>query len=172
VGWDFFGWRRTTNGVSSSSRWSISSCLRVGGDHRRSSCSLENLEVYWNALSWLHLPRNLHMDLYSWLKSVLVSNPSKFERASELVRKVFTSSRCYLHRYLLNAESTSMAWFWRVFILLFAQWRSSTWVFGLQVTITGWSSKVRLGFDTSMLNVSWLVRILVRVRVLREYHQC
>jgi hypothetical protein len=53
-----------------------------------------------------------------------------------------------------------MAWFWRVFILIFSQWRSSMWVFGLQVMITGWSSKVRLGFDTSMLNVSWLVRRL------------
>jgi hypothetical protein len=48
-------------------------------------------------LSSLHLPRNLQVDLYPWHKSVLVSNPSKFERASELVRKVFTSSRCYLH---------------------------------------------------------------------------
>jgi hypothetical protein len=38
-------------------------------------------------------------------------NPLKFERASELVRKVFTSSCCYLHWYLLNAESTLMAWF-------------------------------------------------------------
>jgi hypothetical protein len=28
-------------------------------------------------LSRLHLPRNLHVDLYSWHKSVLVSNPSK-----------------------------------------------------------------------------------------------
>jgi hypothetical protein len=108
-----------------------------------SSCSLEDLEVYWDTWSWLHLPRNLQVDLYSWHKSVLVSNPSKFEWASELVRKVFTSSRCYLHWYLLNAESTLMDWFWRVFILLFAQWRSSTWFFGLQVATTGWSSKVR-----------------------------
>jgi hypothetical protein len=46
-------------------------------------------------LSRLHLPRNLHVDFYLWHKSVLVSNPSKLERASELVRKVFTSSRCY-----------------------------------------------------------------------------
>jgi hypothetical protein len=42
-----------------------------------SSCSLENLEVYWDTLSRLHLPRNLHVDLYSWHKLVLVSNPSK-----------------------------------------------------------------------------------------------
>jgi hypothetical protein len=123
-------------------------------------------------LSWLHLPRNLHVDFHSWHKSVFVSNPSNFERASELVRKVFTSSRFYLHWYLLNAESTLMAWFWRVFVLLFALWRSSTWVFRLQVKITGWSSKVRLGFDTYMLHVSWLVRKLASVGVLREYHQC
>jgi hypothetical protein len=123
-------------------------------------------------LSWLDLSRNLHVDFYSCHKSALVSNPSKFERASELVRKVFTSSRFYLHWYLLNAESTLMAWFWRVFILIFAQWRSSTWVFGLQVAIMSCTSKVRLGFYTSMLNVSWLVRRLASVGVLREYHQC
>jgi hypothetical protein len=62
-----------------------------------SSCSLEDLEVYRDTLSQLHLPRNLHMDFYPWPKSILVSNPSKFERASELVRKVFTPSCCYLH---------------------------------------------------------------------------
>jgi hypothetical protein len=62
-------------------------------------------------LSWLHLPRNPQVDLYPWHKSVLVSNPSKFEWVSELVRKVFTSSRCYLHWCLLKAESTLMAWF-------------------------------------------------------------
>jgi hypothetical protein len=73
------------------------------------SCSLEDLEAYWDTLSRLHLPRNLHVDFYPWHKSVLVSNPSRFERASELVRKVFTSSRCYLLWYLLNAESTLMA---------------------------------------------------------------
>jgi hypothetical protein len=56
-----------------------------------------------------------------------------------------------------------MAWFWRVFILLFVQWRSRTWVFGLQVMITGWSSKVRLSFDTCMLHVSCLVRGLTSV---------
>jgi hypothetical protein len=50
--------------------------------------------------------RYLHADFYPWHKSVLVSNPPRFERASELVRKVFTSSRCYPHGYLLNAEST------------------------------------------------------------------
>jgi hypothetical protein len=115
-------------------------------------------------------------EIFMWISTRVLSqlwlHPAKFERASELVRKVFTSSRCYLHWYLLYAESTLMAWFWRVFILLFAPWRSSMWVFGLQVMITGWSSKVRLGFDTSMLNVSWLVRRLARVRVLREYHQC
>jgi hypothetical protein len=70
-------------------------------------------------LSWLHLPRNLHVD-YQWHKSVLVSSPSKFERMSELVREVPTSSCCYLPWYLLNAESTLMAWFWRIFTLLFA----------------------------------------------------
>jgi hypothetical protein len=57
-------------------------------------------------LSRLHLPRSLHVDFYPWHKSVLVSNPSKFERASQLVRKVFTFSRCYPHGYLLNVEST------------------------------------------------------------------
>jgi hypothetical protein len=41
-----------------------------------------------------------------------------------------------------------------------------------QVAITGCTLKVRLGFDTYMLNVSWLVRRLSSVRVLREYHQC
>jgi hypothetical protein len=128
-----------------------------------SSGSLEDFEVYWDTLSWLHLPRNLHGNFYPWHKSVLVSNPSNFEHASELVRKVFTSSPCYLYWYLLNAESRLMAWFWRVFILLFAQWRSSTWVFGLQVTMTGWSLKDRLGFDTCMLHVSWLVRRLASV---------
>jgi hypothetical protein len=109
-------------------------------------------------LSRLHLPRNLHVDFYSCHKSALVSNPSKFERASEVVRKVVPPSRCHLHQYLLKAESTFMAWFWRIFIPLFAPWRSSTWVFGLQVAITGWSSKVRPGFDTCMLHVIWLVR--------------
>jgi hypothetical protein len=48
-------------------------------------------------LSRLHLPKNLHVEFYSCHKSALVSNPSKFERARELVRKVFTSSRFYLH---------------------------------------------------------------------------
>jgi hypothetical protein len=81
-------------------------------------------------LSWLHLPRNLYVDSYPWHKSVLVSNPSKFERASELVIKVFTSSRSYLHWYLLKVESVLMARFWRVFTLLFAWWRSNAWVFG------------------------------------------
>jgi hypothetical protein len=122
-------------------------------------------------LSWLHLPRNLHVGSYPWHKSILVSNQSKFEQASELVRNVFTSSHCHLHWYLRNVESALMAQFWRVCTLLFASWRSSTWVFGLQVTITGWSSKVRLGFDTSMLNVSWLVRRLASVGVLGEYYQ-
>jgi hypothetical protein len=135
-------------------------------------CSLENLEVYWDTLSRLHLPRNLHVDFYSWNKSVLVSNPSKFERASELVRKVFTSSRCYLHWCPLRVESTLTAWFWRAFILLFAPWRSSAWVFGLQVAITSWITKVRRVFDTTMLNVSRLVRSLASVGVLREHRQC
>jgi hypothetical protein len=83
-------------------------------------------------LSWLHLPRNIYVDFYPWHKSVLVSNPSNFEWASELVRKVFTSSCCYLPWYLLNAESTLMAWFWRVFTLLSAWWISNTWVFGFK----------------------------------------
>jgi hypothetical protein len=43
-----------------------------------SSCSLDDLEVYWDTLSRLHLPRNLHVDFYPWHKSVLVSKPSKF----------------------------------------------------------------------------------------------
>jgi hypothetical protein len=42
------------------------------------SRSLEDLEVYWDTLSRLHFPRNLHVDFYRWHKSVLVSNPSKF----------------------------------------------------------------------------------------------
>jgi hypothetical protein len=33
------------------------------------------------------------VDLFPWHKSVLVFNLSKFEQASELVRKIFTSSR-------------------------------------------------------------------------------
>jgi hypothetical protein len=49
-----------------------------------------------------------------------------FECPSELVRKAFTSSRFYPHWYLPDEESTLMAWFLRVFILLFAQRRSST----------------------------------------------
>jgi hypothetical protein len=61
------------------------------------SCSLEDLEAYWDTLSQLHLPRNLQVDLYSWHKLALASNSSELERAGELVRKVFTSSRCYLH---------------------------------------------------------------------------
>jgi hypothetical protein len=36
-------------------------------------------------LSRLHLLRNLHADFYPWHKSVLVSKPSKFERAGERV---------------------------------------------------------------------------------------
>jgi hypothetical protein len=62
-----------------------------------SFCSLDDLEVCWDTLSRLHLPRNLQVDLYSWHKLVLASNSSELERAGELVRKVFTSSRCYLH---------------------------------------------------------------------------
>jgi hypothetical protein len=72
-------------------------------------------------LSWRPLLINLHVDFYPWHKSVLVSKPPNFEQASELVRKVFSSSHSYLHWYLLNAESTLMAWFWRVFTLLFVQ---------------------------------------------------
>jgi hypothetical protein len=97
-----------------------------------SSWSLDVLEVYWDIWSWLHPSRNLHVDFYSRHKLALVSNPPKFEWAIELVIKVFTSSRCYLHWYLLNVESTLMAWFWRVFILLFAWWRSNAWVFGFK----------------------------------------
>jgi hypothetical protein len=134
--------------------------------------SHEDLDIYWDTLSWLHLPRNLHVDFDPWHNSILVSNPSKFEWASKLVRKVFTSSHCCLPWYHLNAESTLMAWFWRIFTHLFSQWRSSTWVFGLQVKIIGWSSRVRLGFDTSMLIVSWFVRRFASVGVLREYHPC
>jgi hypothetical protein len=36
----------------------------------------------------------------------------------------------------------------------------------------GLTVEVRLGFDTSMLNVSWLVRRLASVGMLREYYQC
>jgi hypothetical protein len=74
-----------------------------------SSCSLEDLEVYWDTLSRLYLPRNHHVDFYSCHKSASSSNPSKFDRASELVRKVFTSSRCYLLWDLLNAGLTLMS---------------------------------------------------------------
>jgi hypothetical protein len=42
-----------------------------------SSCSLDDLKVYWDTLSQLHLPRNLDVDFYPWHKSVLVSNSSK-----------------------------------------------------------------------------------------------
>jgi hypothetical protein len=42
-----------------------------------SSRRLDDLEVYWDTLSRLHLPRNLHVDFYPWHKLVLVSNPSK-----------------------------------------------------------------------------------------------
>jgi hypothetical protein len=48
------------------------------------SCSLENLEVYWDTLSRLHIPRNLHVAFYSWHKSVLVFKP---------VKKIWTSER-------------------------------------------------------------------------------
>jgi hypothetical protein len=48
-------------------------------------------------LSQPHLPKNLHVEFYSCHKSALVSNPPKFERASELVRKTFTYSHCFLH---------------------------------------------------------------------------
>jgi hypothetical protein len=42
-----------------------------------SSRRLDDLEVYWDTLSRLHLPRNLYVDFYPWHKSVLVTNPSK-----------------------------------------------------------------------------------------------
>jgi hypothetical protein len=80
-------------------------------------------------LSWHHLLINLHVDFYPCPKSVLASTPSKFEWASELVIKVFTSSRCYLHWYLQNVESALMARFWKVFTLLIAWRRWNTWVF-------------------------------------------
>jgi hypothetical protein len=41
-----------------------------------SSCSFEDLEVYWDTLSQLHLPRNLHVDFYSCQMTALFSNPS------------------------------------------------------------------------------------------------
>jgi hypothetical protein len=34
----------------------------VGTIENLPSCSLENLEEYWDTLSRLHLPRNLHVD--------------------------------------------------------------------------------------------------------------
>jgi hypothetical protein len=37
-----------------------------------STCILEDLEVYWDTLSRLHLLRNPHVDFYPWHKSVLV----------------------------------------------------------------------------------------------------
>jgi hypothetical protein len=37
-----------------------------------SSCSLDDLEVYWDTLSQRHLSRNPHVDFYPWHKSVLV----------------------------------------------------------------------------------------------------
>jgi hypothetical protein len=49
-----------------------------------SSCSLENLEVYWDTLSRLHLPRNLHVDFYSCHKSALVSNPAKIGKSERV----------------------------------------------------------------------------------------
>jgi hypothetical protein len=51
-------------------------------------------------LGRLHLPRNLHVDFYTWHKSVRFQTHQNFEWASELFRKFFTSSRCYLHWYL------------------------------------------------------------------------
>jgi hypothetical protein len=48
-----------------------------------SSCSLEDLEVYWDTLSQLHLSRNLHVNFYSCHKSSLVSTrQNSNERAS------------------------------------------------------------------------------------------
>jgi hypothetical protein len=41
------------------------------------SCSLDDLEVYWDTFSRRHLSRNLHVDFYPWHKSVLVSKPDK-----------------------------------------------------------------------------------------------
>jgi hypothetical protein len=38
-----------------------------------SSCGLEDLEVYWDTLSRLHLPRNLQVDFFSCPKSTLVA---------------------------------------------------------------------------------------------------
>jgi hypothetical protein len=97
-----------------------------------SPCSHEDLDVYWDTLSWRHLLRNRHVDFYPCPKLVFffVTKPSNFERASELAIKVFTSSRCYLHWYLLNVESALMARFWKVSTLLIAWHRWNTWVFG------------------------------------------
>jgi hypothetical protein len=36
-------------------------------------CSLEDTEVYWDTLSRLHLPGNLHVDFYSCPKSALAA---------------------------------------------------------------------------------------------------
>jgi hypothetical protein len=36
-------------------------------------CSLEDPEVYWDTLSRLHLPRNLHVDFYLSPKSAMVA---------------------------------------------------------------------------------------------------
>jgi hypothetical protein len=118
-------------------------------------------------LSWLHPPRNLQVDFYPWHKLVLVQTRQKIERASELVRKSlhlfsllppWISSKCRVDIDGLILESLHPS---------ICSVEISTWIFGLQVAITGWSSKVRLGFDTSMLHVSWLVRILASVGVLR-----
>jgi hypothetical protein len=46
-------------------------------------CSLEDLEVYWDTLSRLHLPRNLHVGFYWSPKSALVATRQNLnERAS------------------------------------------------------------------------------------------
>jgi hypothetical protein len=141
---------------------------------------LPHLLVALTILRYIGIPwvDFIFWEIFMWISTCGVSqlwfqNPSKFGTSEWVrIRKVFASPHFYLPWYLLNVEPALIAWFWRVFILLFAPWRSSLWVFGLQVAITGWTTRVRLGFNTSMLNVRWLVRRLASVGMLREYHQC
>jgi hypothetical protein len=77
----------------------------------------------------------IFQEIFTWISTrgksqYWFQTRQNFDRVGKLVRKVFTSSHCYLHWYLLNVESALMARFWRVFTLLFAWWRSNTWVFG------------------------------------------
>jgi hypothetical protein len=100
---------------------------------------LPHLLVALTILRYIGIPwvDFIFREIFMWIPTRGISQfwfqtRQKFGWASGLVRKVFTSSRCYLHWYLLNAESTLMAWFWRVLTLLFAWWRPNTWVFGLK----------------------------------------